>query len=220
YRTSDVPRRIWWIMVTVPAIGFVLLLSITSKPPGPDRPLVSMLFGTLAVMAIYTPAFLVGHWYTKGGRFAQEILVRPVTRTNIRRSILGAMLRDTAIWVVSVGVILGAVICRMIYDGEPVPLSPPDLLWMVPLWGGVVLVYVAYLQYTVTIRHGWMGGFLLGISGFGVVAAIIGAMLWQAWWFDRKVDAISYNGVSCAMLAFAVWVFSRAYRHLLRAEFG
>jgi len=218
-RTSDVPRRIWWIMVTVPAIGSTLLIPFIPEASRSDSP-IAMCIGILAAMAFYTPMFLVGHWYTKGGRFAQEILVRPVTRTDIRRSILGAMFRDTAIWVASVGVILGAVICRMIYDGEPVPLSPPDLLWMVPLWGGVVLIYVAYLQYTVTIRHGWMGGFLLGISGFGVVAAIIGAMLWQAWWFDGKVDAISYNGVSCAVLAFAVWVFSRSYRHLLRAEFA
>ncbi|MCA9097693.1 MAG: hypothetical protein KDA36_04880, partial [Planctomycetaceae bacterium] len=218
-RTSDVPRRIWWIMLTVPAIGSAVLMPFLPEASRSDNPIV-ICVGILAAMAVYTPMFLVGHWYTKGGRFAQEILVRPVTRTDIRRSILGAMFRDTAIWVASVGVILGAVICRMIYDGEPVPLSPPDLLWMVPLWGGVVLIYVAYLQYTVTIRHGWMGGFLLGISGFGVVAAIIGAMLWQAWWFDRKVDAISYHSVSGVVLVFAVWIFSRAYRHLLRAEFA
>ncbi len=218
-RTSDVPRRIWWIMVTVPAIGSTLLIPFIPEASRSDSP-IAMCIGILAAMEIYTPMFLVGHWYTKGGRFAQEILVRPVTRGDIRRSIQGAMLRDTAIWVASVGVILGGVIWRMYFDGKSVPFSPPDLLWMIPLWGGVVLIYVAYLQYTVTIRHGWMGGFLLGISGFGVVAAIIGTMLWQAWWFDGKIDAIFYNGVSCAMLAFAAWIFSRSYRHLLRAEFG
>lgn len=217
---SSIPRRFWLLTALVPPIGMLLLSPVLPSPPHTPLPIVNLCMGILLVMAIYSPVFLVLHWYTKGARLGQEILIRPVSRKMIRTQILQAVVRDTALWVASVLVILGIVFVRASLSNNHVPLDPLACLGGIPIWCSVILIYVSFLQFTVTIRHGWFGAFLVGGGGILVLATFIGAIFWQALWMDGKVNHAFSLFLAAVLMIFSLALVSKAYRRLLTAEFA
>lgn len=219
-RISSIPRRFWLLMVCIPACGLPVVLQFFQIENGRLPFFLLMVLGVLGGMLPYSLVFLIGHWWSKGSRVGQELLVKPMLRSEMRSLVSRGIWRDMGIAGIGLGMILLGVGMQLWRQGKLPAWDSTGVLGMCLLGVTVVLLFGAFAHSVVTILEGWLGKALLFGGGIGLVGASVGLVMWQALWMDARIDgSLEFLGWG-VFLGIGLWMLSRAYRRLIRAEFG
>jgi len=218
-RISGIPRRFWLLMVSIPALGLACLVQVFWGP-NDTFPVLAPVFGLLSGMAIYSPIFLVGHWASKGSRLGQEILVRPVERAGIRSLIARGIVRDIAIALLGLTVILIGALFR-VWRQNTIP--PWDTLVVVGIGmvaAFIIPLFAAYTQFVVTIRQGWLGKVCLFGGGIVVIASSLLSFICFTMCMDNRIHALLAFSILGLLIMISSWLVVITYRRLMTTEFG